>query len=301
MIKPFFSVVVPSYNRAELICTTINSILGQDYKNFEIIIIDDGSKDNTEEVIQDAFGQLSNVRYYKKENEERGRARNFGINKALGQYIVFFDSDDIMLVHYLSTLHQVLVENELDFVAVKYITVNDKGLKVNDGNSKFESRYYTYKDFLKGNFLACNFTIRKDNKHLKDFENDRSYAILEDWMFLLENLKTNQLYLIDKVCLHMLAHDGRSMVNNQLVIDRRLRANTEMINRLKLNNRESKFINGYSYLFCGIHAYLDNKRSQSFKFIKQSIKELGFKKEHLLLFIKNIVGYKVISNLKNKL
>ena len=299
MNRPFFSVVVPSYNRAELICRTIDSILCQDYNNFEIIIVDDGSKDNTDEVVQRAYGENSIVRYYKKANEERGRARNFGIEKAVGDYIVFFDSDDLMLEHYLSTLHNVLENEPRDFVAVKYIMVNEEGAKINDGNSKFESRNYTYKDFLKGNFLACNFTIRRANKDLKYFENDREFSILEDWMFLLENLKNEQLYLIDKVCLHMLSHDGRSMINNQLVIERRLRANKEMINRLNLDESESKYITGYSYLFCAIHAYLDNRRLQSFKFIKQSFNKLGLKKEHIILYIKNVLGYKVISTLKN--
>ena len=73
----FFSVVVPTYNRSHLVGKTIDTILSQDYPSFELIVVDDGSTDNTEEVLKKYSGD-NRFRYYKKENGERGAARNFG-------------------------------------------------------------------------------------------------------------------------------------------------------------------------------------------------------------------------------
>ena len=78
----FISVIIPTYNRAHLIAGTLDSILAQKYQDFEIIIVDDGSTDDTEMVVASYLSD--NVSYYKKENGERGAARNFGASKAKG-------------------------------------------------------------------------------------------------------------------------------------------------------------------------------------------------------------------------
>ena len=75
-----FSVVIPTYNRATFVTKTIQTFLEQTYTNFEIIVVDDGSKDNTAEMVQNISDPR--LRYYKKENGERGAARNFGLAQA---------------------------------------------------------------------------------------------------------------------------------------------------------------------------------------------------------------------------
>src|SRR5690606_12236032 len=93
-MRESFSIIVPTYNRVSFIRKTIVSVLHQSYQNFEIVIIDDGSTDNTEKVILSL--QDLRIKYYKKENEERAVARNCGIEKATGDYVTFLDSDDIL-------------------------------------------------------------------------------------------------------------------------------------------------------------------------------------------------------------
>jgi glycosyltransferase involved in cell wall biosynthesis len=88
------TVVIPTYNRGLLACEAIKSVLSQTYKDFEIIVIDDGSKDNTETLLSE-FGQ--SIRYYKQPNMGPGKARNRGIELASGQYVAFLDSDDLWL------------------------------------------------------------------------------------------------------------------------------------------------------------------------------------------------------------
>ncbi|HLF46080.1 MAG TPA: glycosyltransferase family 2 protein, partial [Chitinophagaceae bacterium] len=104
----FFSVIIPTYNRAHLIKETIDSVLRQTHPHFEIIIVDDGSTDDTKQVIENHFGKDARVIYFYKQNEERGAARNFGLKQAKGDYAVFLDSDDLMLSPYLETLDKII-------------------------------------------------------------------------------------------------------------------------------------------------------------------------------------------------
>lgn len=93
-LSPLVSVVIPTYNRGHFIEESVQSVIEQTYENWEIIIVDDGSEDNTGEVIQ----ILSNpkIRYYKMNHCGRlGKVRNCGIKMALGEYIAFLDSDDL--------------------------------------------------------------------------------------------------------------------------------------------------------------------------------------------------------------
>jgi glycosyltransferase involved in cell wall biosynthesis/ubiquinone/menaquinone biosynthesis C-methylase UbiE len=88
------SVIIPTYNRANFVCEAINSCLNQTFRNFEIIVIDDGSTDNTKEALK-RYG--SSIRYVYQENQGRAEARNRGIKLAEGEYIAFLDDDDLWL------------------------------------------------------------------------------------------------------------------------------------------------------------------------------------------------------------
>ena len=96
-----FSIIITTYNRANLISRSIESILDQTYTNWELIVVDDGSTDNTKEVISSY--RDTRIKYFYKENEERSIARNFGIDKAKGQYLCFLDDDDYYLPDFLNT------------------------------------------------------------------------------------------------------------------------------------------------------------------------------------------------------
>ena len=92
--QPLVSVIIPTYNRADLIGHTLESVINQSYRNLEIIVIDDGSVDNTEEVVK-AIGD-SRIRYIRHQTNCGGStARNTGVEAARGEYIAFLDSDDI--------------------------------------------------------------------------------------------------------------------------------------------------------------------------------------------------------------
>jgi glycosyltransferase involved in cell wall biosynthesis len=89
------SVIVPTYNRAYCICRTIDSVLHQSHQNWEVVVVDDGSKDNTAELIASTYGDEPRVRYLHQANAGVTAARNTGINEARGNYLAFLDSDDV--------------------------------------------------------------------------------------------------------------------------------------------------------------------------------------------------------------
>src|SRR6185295_14567616 len=101
----FFSIIIPVYNRSHLLGETIDTVLAQSYRHFEIIIVDDGSTENIKQVLEKKYSNELTVKYFRKQNEERGAARNYGLKHASGDYAVFFDSDDLMKPHYLETLN----------------------------------------------------------------------------------------------------------------------------------------------------------------------------------------------------
>ena len=96
----FISIVIPTYNRSSLLIRAINSVFAQSYKNFELIIVDDGSTDNTFELLEPLINS-SQIKYFKCQNLGVSSARNLGAKKAVADYLAFLDSDDEWLPHKL--------------------------------------------------------------------------------------------------------------------------------------------------------------------------------------------------------
>ncbi len=105
MNNPLISIIICTYNRALLLIKTLESVFAQKYKPVEIIIVDDGSSDDTQQVVK-SFG--SEIFYYKKNNEGIAKARSFGGRAAKGEFISFLDDDDIMPPNRISLLYHAL-------------------------------------------------------------------------------------------------------------------------------------------------------------------------------------------------
>ncbi len=103
----YYSVIIPTYNNADKIERTVKSVWNQTFDNWEIIIVDDGSKDNTEEIIQPLL-KNRNIRYFKQLNAGVSVARNKGALKAKGEYLIFLDSDDELNVDALKNYDELI-------------------------------------------------------------------------------------------------------------------------------------------------------------------------------------------------
>jgi glycosyltransferase involved in cell wall biosynthesis len=214
----FFSIIVPTYNRAYLIGDTIESILSQSYKNFELIIVDDGSTDNTEEIIQKYLS--GNVHYYKKDNAERAAARNFGTRLALGDYINWFDSDDIMFPNHLQEAFHTLTRFESPEVFTLGFQYQDQAGKI-----FFRSHYSDdiNQGLYEGNqIVVCGVFVRRDIALQNPFNEDRELAASEDFELWLRLASKYHIYSSSKITVAVIYHDQRSTITmndeRQLII-----------------------------------------------------------------------------------
>lgn len=110
----FFSVIIPVYNRIDEVDELLRSLLAQSERNFEVIIVEDGSTQPCGAAVEDARSRGLDVRYFFKENEGRSIARNYGMERARGDYFVFFDSDCVIPPDYFRKLAQELSDKPLD-------------------------------------------------------------------------------------------------------------------------------------------------------------------------------------------
>ncbi|MBS3029570.1 MAG: glycosyltransferase family 2 protein [Dolichospermum sp. DET50] len=101
--KPTISIVLSTYNRAKYLTDCINSVLQQTFQDFELVIVDDGSQDNTFEIVNGYLQKFNNIRYLKHQNRKLAYARNAGIQASFGSYITFIDSDDTYKPNHLES------------------------------------------------------------------------------------------------------------------------------------------------------------------------------------------------------
>lgn len=292
---PSFSVVIPTYNRAALITGTVNSVLSQESADFEIVLVDDGSTDDTAAVVESNYARDERVRYIRQANAERGAARNRGLKEARGTHVVFFDSDDVMHTDHLKTLAAVLKERpEINFLATKYEIERD-GHSFPSSLAGLTEGFYGLDLFLRGNPLACNVCVRRENPRLHAFVEDRRYAVFEDWMFMVQNLASDQLYVRDQVTISLIDHANRSMRGNNREIIRKNRLACEWITEhVALSPAQQKILDGYSHYFCAIHSYLDGDRKNGLRHLSSAAKRIGVNKQIAALFAKMIVGQKLL-------
>lgn len=121
-----FSIIVPVYNVYAYLDKCLNSIVNQNYNDFEVIVVNDGSTDNSEEIIDKYSNKYHFIKKYNKENGGLSDARNYGIEKAKGDYLIFIDGDDYVDKHLLSKLNEVILKKDYDLIKFGYDLVYEK-------------------------------------------------------------------------------------------------------------------------------------------------------------------------------
>ncbi len=110
--SPDISVIMPTFNRAHCLENAVESVIAQSFNNWELLIVDDGSSDNTVETLSPYIERFPNIRYLRHKNRKAALSRNAGIQASLGTYITFLDSDDHYLNYHLESRKTILEENE---------------------------------------------------------------------------------------------------------------------------------------------------------------------------------------------
>ena len=297
---PFFSIIIPTYNRAGLIGLTLQSVMDQEFIDFELLVVDDGSTDDTAAVV--ARYADPRLRYLPKQNAERGAARNYGLARAQGEYVLFLDSDDRLHPHHLATLYAAIGAQapRPNFIATKYDFDRDGQRRPSDLAPR-PAGPLGLEAFIGGNALACNVCVRRINPALRPFEEDRRYAAVEDWMFLLENTQHGEaVQLVDAVTLTMNDHDQRSMrADNEGLVRRLDLAAGWMQQRLTLTADQRRRLLGRVYYLCAIHAHIDGYRWPALRYAYRALPGLA-PRQALALLARVAVSPQAVQWLKQR-
>lgn len=159
MNDKLISVIVPVYNVEKYLEKSINSLLEQTYKNLEIIIVDDGSTDNSSKICDDFLKKDSRIKVFHKINGGQGSARNLALDNMNGEFVCFLDSDDSVYNDYIEFLYKQLIEKKLDVACANFEIYNEKDefLKKHSEGNGFE--IFTGKDAIKNMWYSKKINI----------------------------------------------------------------------------------------------------------------------------------------------
>ncbi|EIF6290040.1 glycosyltransferase [Clostridium perfringens] len=278
------SIIIPTYNRADRILKTLKSAINQSYKNIEIIIIDDNSDDNTEQIVKKYLNDK--VHYYKnKVNLGGAKSRNVGVKKSNGDIIAFLDSDDEWLENKIQLqIEKFLKNKDVGMVYTKYLLINEiTGEKI-----KFDCEKVFEKDFhslLCQNYIGTtsSICIKKDIfEQIGGF--DENLPSCQDWDLYIRIAQVCKIEKVEDICLNYYFHNNsitgnskNTIIGHNIIIKK--------INSILEKNKleEEKIIKSYNFRRMA-NVYMKNrmikegrknfKKSMLYKFNKQSLQHL---------------------------
>ena len=197
MKETLISVIIPCYNQGEFLSATLESLITQTYINWECFIVNDGSKDNTEEVSKWWVSKDRRIHYIYKENGGPSTARNTGILLAKGDYILPLDADDTISPEYLAKAMQIFSEKpETELVYCKADFFGDK-------KGEWLLPEYSYKQLLIGNMIFCSCIYRRSVAISVGLYDEEMRTGIEDWDFHLRLLNEHSIVTqINEILFH---------------------------------------------------------------------------------------------------
>lgn len=263
----FFSIIIPTFNREKLITRSITSILNQTFSDFEIIIVDDGSTDNTKAVVESL--KDDRLKYFRTENFGVAHARNFGSKHSIGQYVGFLDSDDILKENHLQCAHDFILEkNNLGVIHLNF----SWGLA---DQSKFKVNVLPLKLPI-SIFNSCSLHVncvflRRDISNKFLFNENRDLMFAEDWDFFIKLAVGNTIHLRNISTAYLIDHEERSMrnFNEEIWVKRR----NALIASLKNDGLVSEKF--YSKIYA-VSAHMNSLIAINLAIRKEKIKSLKY-------------------------
>lgn len=206
------SVVMPAYNSEKYIAEAIESVIKQTYTNWELLIINDCSTDNTEEIIKSYLQKDTRIKLIKqKENQGVANARNTGIEKAKGRYIAFLDADDYWNKEKLQKQIQILQTSNADITYTAYLMIDETGKTIKKRSVK---KTLKLKDLLKENSIIFSSVVcKKESLMDKNFKSEWYH---EDYIFLLDLSKESKNFVgINESLMQYRVHQRGRSFNKQ--------------------------------------------------------------------------------------
>ncbi len=216
-MNPLVSIIIPTYNRANLIGETLNSIKAQTYTNWECIVVDDGSTDQSDRVLEIYCKKDHRFQFYNRpEKRPKGAnaCRNYGFKKSKGVYILFFDSDDFMLKTKLELQLNYLYNTEFDASITRSFYYN----------FKTKNAYLPWRKTLNSPNLLFDFMTLKSgwqtgdvlwNKGaLNDISFNEKLQSSQDWEFHIKAIVLEKNFIFKDQCMSYIRHTPNSIKNN---------------------------------------------------------------------------------------
>ncbi len=196
---PIISIIIPVYGVEKHIAKCIESIKQQVFTNFEAILINDGTKDNSVAVAEEAIGDDKRFIILHKENGGQGSARNLGLDKACGDYITFIDSDDYVEPRFLQAMYEKITEENAEICAcgVHYVDEQERVVRsfINNPTAYKKDNDYLMAKWYISNFM-CDKLFRKEL--FKNCRFDTSLRTNEDVYLLFEMIYGKYIVAVDE-------------------------------------------------------------------------------------------------------
>jgi glycosyltransferase involved in cell wall biosynthesis len=256
-MEPFFSFIVPVYNAEEYINQCVNSLIEQTYKDREIILVTDGSQDNSGAICDSYAAKYEFIHVIHKRNSGVSQARNTGIEIACGKYLIFVDSDDWVSDNFCERAIQILVNDEYDLLLMKHNIYSNNcffSVRVNLNNiSSLQDITNYFDDLFDAGIL--NSPCSKCYKRACIYSRfDSNISVGEDLLFNLEFLKACESILcIDEVVYHYRIEKSSSSLTNKYrpnglfevdnLYNKTLKACTDIWKDICLGAVERRYIN----------------------------------------------------------
>ena len=214
------SIVIPVYNNEEYVIDCLNSIKEQTYKNLEIIVINDGSTDRTLDKLKEFKNVFKNIKIVTIKNQGQGYARNLGLTKTTGKYIMFIDSDDFIDKNTIEfSVEKIESENsDLVFFDWEYYYSEERKFKYKYYNNLFDNKKLEGKECLKILDLSAYFTVNKLYRKSFLMENNIRYSeghIYEDAEFWVKvAIKAKKISILHGPFYKVRLHDNSSTKTN---------------------------------------------------------------------------------------
>ena len=210
--QPLVSVIMPTYNHAKFIGKAIESVLNQTYQNLELIIIDNYSEDNTEEIITSY--EDDRIKYLKFRNHGIiAASRNHGIKHSHGEYIAFLDSDDLWHTHKLEKQLPHFETSEIIGVASNAILFSETPYYRKDNLARSKQGYvdYKYRDILNHNrIMTSSLIVRRDTLDRSGlFDENKTFSFIEDWELWLRMARYGSFRVLEQPLLTYLVSRKR--------------------------------------------------------------------------------------------
>ena len=221
------SIITPCYNGEKYVAQTIESVLAQTYQKWEMIIVDDGSKDASADIIRKYTEQDSRIVLLQQENGGSAAARNNGIRNAKGQYIALLDADDLWEKNFLEEQIRFMKEKNATCVYCSYRCINENGEEIlAPVVCKSE---ITTKDMMVTNYIGCLSGLYDSQKHGKIYLKEELKSLRDDYAYWLDIVKL----------------ENKAYGNQKILASYRVFANSTTGNKKKLIKKQYRFYRDY--------------------------------------------------------